>query len=125
MLVLLEAPTRVAATLVDLCEVFGPGRRAVVGRELTKLHEEILRSTLGELVLQLGQRPGRGEYTLVVEGAVRPARTLPEATIPEQVRLAEERLGLDRKAAMSYVAKERGIPRREIYAALLAQREDR
>ncbi len=118
-LVVMEAPTRIAATLEDLVEIFGSHRTAVIGRELTKLHEEILRGTLGELAAQVGAAPGRGEYTLVVEGAERLETTLPEVGIADQVRLAEERLGLDRKAAMSYVAKERGIPRREVYAALL------
>ena len=65
------------------------------------------------------QRASLVAVGLVVEGAQRPEATLPEASIADQVRLAEERLGLDRKAAMSYVAKERGIPRREVYAALL------
>ena len=52
-----------------------------------------------------------------------PAATLPKGTIADQVRLAQERLGLDRKEAMSYVARERGISRREVYASLLAEKE--
>ncbi len=122
MVVLLEAPTRVAATLVDLCASFGGERQAVIGRELTKLHEQILRGTLSELAEQVGRGAGRGEYTLVIAGAARSAATLPEGSIVEQVRLAEEQLGLDRKEAMSYVAKERGISRRAVYAELLAER---
>jgi 16S rRNA (cytidine1402-2'-O)-methyltransferase len=118
-LVLMEAPTRIAATLADLADLLGEQRRAVVGRELTKLHEEILRGTLGELSARMAGGPGRGEYILMVQGAERPAATLPEASIAEQVRLAQERLDLDRKAAMSYVAKERGIPRRQVYAEML------
>jgi 16S rRNA (cytidine1402-2'-O)-methyltransferase len=121
-LVLLEAPTRIAATLADLSELLGSGRRAVVGRELTKMHEEILRGTLGELVERFQGRGGRGEFTVMVRGAESPAATLPEGTIADQVRLAQERLGLDRKEAMSYVARERGISRREVYASLLAEK---
>ena len=79
-LVLLEAPTRIAATLADLSEILGGDRRVVVGRELTKMHEEILRGTLGDMVEEL-QGGGRGEFTLVVEGAGRPTATLPEGTI--------------------------------------------
>jgi 16S rRNA (cytidine1402-2'-O)-methyltransferase len=122
-LVLLEAPTRIAATLADLSEILGDARQAVVGRELTKMHEEILRGTLAEMAREFQGRGGKGEFTLVVQGAEGQAATLPEVTIPEQVRLAQERLGLDRKEAMSYVARERGISRREVYASLLAEKQ--
>lgn len=122
-LVFLEAPTRVAGTLADLADIFGRERRAVVGRELTKLHEEVLRGRLGELAERVSGGRCRGEYTLAVEGATGPARTLPAGTIAEQVRMVQERLGLDRKEAMRYVARERGISRREVYANLLQEEE--
>lgn len=123
LLVLLEAPTRIAATLADLSEIFGERRRAVVGRELTKIYEEISRGTLRDLARSSGERRGRGEYTVVVEGTAELAATLPEGSIAEQVLLVQERLKLDRKQAMSYVAKERGIPRRDVYAELLQQKD--
>ena len=63
----------------------------------------------------------RGEFTVVVEGARSAVRTLPEGTIPEQVRRVQERMGMDRKEAMRYVARELGIPRREVYRELLAE----
>ena len=63
-----EAPDRVGATLADLAAALGEGRRASLGRELTKLHEEHVRGTLGELAARYAETPPRGECTLVVEG---------------------------------------------------------
>ena len=66
--VLFEAPGRTAATVRDLRDACGEGRRAAVCRELTKLHEEILRGTLGELTERLVETGARGEVTIVVAG---------------------------------------------------------
>ena len=96
-------------------------RRAVVGREMTKLHEEVRRGALEELASWAAEGKPRGEYTLAVEGRKVPPHTLPEGSLAEQVRLVQERLGLDRKEAMRYVARERGIPKREVYASLLEE----
>jgi 16S rRNA (cytidine1402-2'-O)-methyltransferase len=123
-LVLLESPHRIAATLVDLAAALGAERRAVIGRELTKLHEELIRGTLGEIAAGMAAGPGRGEYTVAIEGASRAAGTLPGGSLVDQVRLVEERLGLDRKEAMRYVARELGISRREVYARLLQEGDD-
>ncbi|HWD07836.1 MAG TPA: 16S rRNA (cytidine(1402)-2'-O)-methyltransferase, partial [Actinomycetota bacterium] len=68
-LVFFEAPGRLAETLGAMAEVFGP-RRAAVARELTKLHEEVVRGSLPELAEAFGSGPVRGEITVVVEGAV-------------------------------------------------------
>jgi len=120
-LVFMEAPTRIAGALRDLADLFGAERRAVVGREMTKLHEEVRRGALEELASWAAEGKPRGEYTLAVEGRKVPPRTLPEGSLAEQVRLVQERLGLDRKEAMRYVARERGIPKREVYASLLEE----
>ena len=64
-----EAPHKLCATLDDLAEAFGPGRRISLCRELTKLHEEVRRTTLGEAAEWYGANPPRGEFVLVVEGA--------------------------------------------------------
>jgi 16S rRNA (cytidine1402-2'-O)-methyltransferase len=68
LVVFLESPRRAAATLRDLAELWGE-RRAVLAREMTKLHEEFMRGTLRELAEKVGPGPLRGEVTLIVEGA--------------------------------------------------------
>src|SRR5690606_27654299 len=81
-LVCFEAPHRVAATLADLVDVFGPHRPAALCRELTKTHEEIRRGTLAELARWAEESPPRGEITLVIGGAPRDAG----AFDPKEVR---------------------------------------
>ncbi len=114
-----EAPHKLTATLSDLAEVFGPERRVSLCRELTKLHEEILRTTLAGAVEEYKTKEPRGEFVLVVEGAV-PAETV-EATLDdglERVRaLVSE--GASRKDAVKQAAKELGLSRNELYAAAL------
>ena len=72
-----EAPHKLAATLRDLRETFGPERRISLCRELTKLHEEVRRTTLGEAAEWYGANPPRGEFVLVVEGAAGTAEEAP------------------------------------------------
>ena len=112
-LVLFEAPHRVRATLDELCEVLGD-RKVSVCRELTKLHEQVIRTTLraaSELV------PERGEFTLVIEGAPPPK--------PAGMDAAEARLrqlladGASRKDAAEVVAAELDLPKRQIYKLTL------
>ena len=108
-LVLFEAPHRVRQTLADLHQALGD-RKVAVCRELTKLHEQVLRTTLGEAA---GQVPERGEFTLVIEGAPPPA--------PPQQAGAEDRLrvllaeGLSRKDAAAQIEAELGLPHRRAY----------
>lgn len=117
--VFLESPLRIAATLEDAAAILGAARPAVVGRELTKMHEEVVRGTLGELAAWAAEAPRKGEHIVAVEGSDRPARTLPDGTIAEQYRHARAVLGLPRGDAMRRVARERGVSRREVYRALL------
>src|SRR5918911_3726378 len=87
-MVFFEAPHRVLDTLAAMAEAFGLDRPAAAARELTKLHEEVLRGGLGELWARLEARGPRGEFTLVVGGA--PAATAPAADLAGQVaRLVE------------------------------------
>jgi 16S rRNA (cytidine1402-2'-O)-methyltransferase len=115
-LVLFEAPNRAAATLADLARVLGP-RRAVLARELTKVHETLTRGRLGEVELD----DPRGELTIVVEGpdpAVE-AEAAPPPDLDAEVRrlLADGRSPRD---AARELAERFGIPRREAYARVLA-----
>ena len=66
-----EAPHKLRPTLADFCEAFGPERRIALCRELTKLHEEVRRCTLGEAAEYYRDHDPRGEYVLVVAGAER------------------------------------------------------
>lgn len=123
-----EAPSRVAATLADLAAACGPERSAAIARELTKLHEEFVRATLGELAdrARSGELTLRGEFVLVV-GAAQPgagrAGAAGDAASDEgalAIGLAEvERLvgtGTARGEAARRVAAATGIPRRRLYA---------
>ena len=111
--VLYESPHRLHACLTDLAEVCGPARRAVVARELTKLHEEIARGTLAELC-QWSEGPVKGEATIVVEGAPDVAV---EAT-DEELQAAAAALvaeGMSRRDAAVAAATAHGVPRRRVY----------
>jgi len=120
--VLYEAPGRVAATLADLAAACGPDRPAAICRELTKLHEEIVRGSLGELAAsaQSGELTLRGEFALVVgagsSNAAGDARTNAEAAaLAEVERLVAS--GTPRGEAARRVGAATGIPRRKLYAA--------
>jgi 16S rRNA (cytidine1402-2'-O)-methyltransferase len=126
--VLFVAPHRAAADLADLAEACGADRPAVLCRELTKLHEEVRRGTLGTLRDSLARGGGRGEpraglrgeVTLVVAGAPEPAG--PEAPDADAVAAVAARVagGTSTRDAVTAVARERGLPRRALYAAVLA-----
>ncbi len=119
-----EAPHRLVKTLHLLAETVGNDRRAAVCKELTKKHETAQHFTLGEAVSYYEEHEPRGEFVLVIEGAdpkeLRRERELAWKEIPLQQHmekyLAE---GMDKKTAMKAVAKDRGVSRREIYAALI------
>jgi len=118
-LVFFEAPHRLAATLADLVATFGADRFACVARELTKTYEEVRRGTLGDLAAWAGAGEVRGEITLVIAGAP-PAPVNPLS--PDQLAdLVDAAIadGLDRKAAISAVAKRVGRPKREVYDAMI------
>ncbi len=113
-----EAPHRLGACLADMAAVFGRARRAVVCRELTKTHEEVRRGSLVDLADRFSGEV-RGEVTVVVEGAPAP---VVDASPVELARLVavREGTGEPRKEAIAGVAQELGVPRREVYSAVLA-----
>jgi 16S rRNA (cytidine1402-2'-O)-methyltransferase len=117
--VLFEAPHRLAASLTDMADVLGAGRRAVVCRELTKTHEEVRRGTLADLAAWAAGGV-LGEVTVVIAGA-EPAAELADADLPAAVA-HREAAGLTRKEAIAAVAAESGRPRREVYDAVVAAR---
>ena len=119
--VLLEAPGRVAATLAELAAV-DAARRVAVVRELTKVHEEVWRGTVGEAAEAFGARQVRGEVVVVVAGAT-PAGPPSDEAIDDAVR---ERLrrgqGEGPRQIALVVAEELGVPRRTVYEAALRLR---
>ena len=114
-LVLYEAGNRTGATLADLAEAFGD-RLAVVGRELTKLHEELARGRLSELARRFSGEV-RGEVTLVVAGREGPVAPVVEEPLEDELR---RRLaaGEAPSATAREVARTRGLKRAEVYDAL-------
>ncbi|OEJ95885.1 16S rRNA (cytidine(1402)-2'-O)-methyltransferase [Streptomyces thermolilacinus] len=118
-LVYFEAPHRLDDTLAAMAEVFGADRRAAVCRELTKTYEEVRRGGLGELAAWAAEGV-RGEITVVVEGAPEtgPAELDP-AELVRRVRVREE-AGERRKEAIAAVAAEAGLPKREVFDAVVA-----
>ena len=118
-LVYFEAPHRLEATLTAMAEAFGTGRRAAVCREMTKTYEEVRRGPLGELAGWAADGV-RGEITVVVEGAPEPdGRELDAAELVRRVAVRED-AGERRKEAIAAVAKQAGVPKREVFDAVVA-----
>lgn len=116
-----EAPHKLTATLADLSAVFGAERRISLCRELTKLHEEVLRTTLGEAAAYYAEHAPRGEFVLIVEGAAPLApETVSEADALEAVRALIGQ-GLSRKDAVRRVSEQTGIPKNELYNAAVRE----
>jgi len=118
-LILYEAPHRLISSLQDMLAALGP-RQAALARELTKMHEEVLRGTLSELldILQARDRI-QGEITLVIErGEAAPAPAPYPESLRQHLEEVMQRTGMPRNEALKSVAKERGITRKEAYNAL-------
>ena len=118
-----EAPHKLRATLADLREAFGAERRIALCREMTKLHEETLRMTLGEAVDYYERETPRGEYVLVVEGAAPVVETAASLSDAVEEVLQRRRDGERLKDAASEVARRTGFPKNQLYAAALEQSE--
>ena len=115
-----EAPHKLRETLRDLCEAFGPDRRISLCRELTKLHEEILRLTLAEAVARYAETEPRGEYVLVVAGAEPRTETVSLAEAVAQAKALIEG-GMRVKDAARRVSEQTGVSKNQLYAAVLAE----
>jgi 16S rRNA (cytidine1402-2'-O)-methyltransferase len=115
--VLYEAPHRLARTLADLAAVCESSRPVVLVRELTKLHEEVWRGTLGTALERAAAIEPRGEYVIVLAGAPPP----PGATREQIAEALRERLarGLDRKSAVADVARQMKVAKKIVYALSL------
>jgi 16S rRNA (cytidine1402-2'-O)-methyltransferase len=115
-----EAPRRLRDTLAELADACGPDRPVVLARELTKLHESVLRGTLASALAHVAVEEPRGEYVVVLGGAG-PA---PEVSADELGRHARDAIagGLSSKDAAALLAARLGVSRRRAYDAVVAQR---
>ena len=114
-----EAPHKLLATLEDMADIFGNDRPISLCRELTKLHEEVVRTTLGNAVDKYTANPPKGEFVLVIAGAPAVPK---EAAAPEDAAARVTELmqqGLSRKDAIRQTAKELGLPKNVVYDAAL------
>jgi len=117
--VFFEAPPRLTDLLGDLARVVGGSRRAVVARELTKLHEEFRAGTLTELAGYYSEHPPRGEITIVLEGTGAPAEPpdrTGEAVEQATLLLAE---GLTRREVVRRISETLGLPRNDAYRLVM------
>ena len=118
-LVFFEAPHRIAATLADLAVAFGADRSAAVCRELTKTYEEVLRRPLSALADWAAADPPRGEITVVVAGAPEQVVVRPDDAGLRALVADQEATGTARKEAIALVARRYGLPKREVYQAVI------
>ena len=117
-LIFYEAPHKLLTTLNDMRDVFGGERRIALARELTKLHEEIIRTTINGAIEHYAEKSPRGEYVLVIEGAT---ETSEEECFWQDMSITEHvdkyiADGMAQKDAIKAAAQDRGVPKRDIYA---------
>ncbi|MBE7063117.1 MAG: 16S rRNA (cytidine(1402)-2'-O)-methyltransferase [Ruminococcaceae bacterium] len=113
-----EAPHKLVRTLEDFAVAFGPARKITLCREMTKIFEEIIRTTVGEALERFTAQPPKGEFVLVVEGAPEIRESWEDLSIEAHVNMYEQ-TGLSRMDAIKRVAADRGVPKREIYDAVM------
>ena len=116
-----EAPHKLLATLTDMAAVFGGERPISLCRELTKLHEEVVRLTLAQAVEKYSKEPPKGEFVLVIAGAEEPPTE--QATAQDAARLVSRLMdgGLSRKDAVRQAAQTLGLPKNLVYDAALGE----
>lgn len=117
-----EAPHKLLGTLNDLAETFGAERRVSLSREMTKLHEQTLRTTLGGALAHFQTVAPKGEFVLVLEGA--PKEAVVTGTLEDAVAMALELLakGIKTKDAVRQAADCTGIAKNVLYDAVLRAR---
>jgi 16S rRNA (cytidine1402-2'-O)-methyltransferase len=112
-LVFYEAPHKIIRAIEDMLEVFG-NRRVVITRELTKIHEEMIRGTLSEGLKRLQEGTIKGEFTVIVHGATKNPKKQ-DIDIAEYLKNLILHRGLSRKEAVSAAAEELGMPKKDVY----------
>ena len=120
-LIFYEAPHKLKATLLDMCDVFGEERKISICREITKLNEEVIRTTLGKAVEIYSEKEPRGEYVLIIEGMTESAseeNPLCALSPTEHVNHYIE-LGFAKMDAIKAAARDRGMSKSEMYKLVL------
>jgi len=117
-----EAPHKLCATLEDLSRAFGEDRPISLCRELSKLHEEVIRTTLGEAVERYEAQQPKGEFVLVVRGAQ--PQEEQEVTLEDGLAMVERlrEQGLSMRDAVKQAAKDLGLPRNQLYELAVSQK---
>ena len=117
-----EAPHKLKATLSDMCEIFGSERKIALCRELTKLNEEVMRTTLSAALEYYNQNSPRGEYVLIVAGSDEKTNgekeNLNSLSVEEHVE-HYIKLGMTKKDAIKSAARDRGVPKNEVYIKMI------
>jgi len=120
-IIFFEAPHRLKESLLDACDVFGNERMGAICREMTKTYEETIRGTLGELLAWSTDREILGEITVVLHGFDASTKSYSGDELVSMV-LARESAGESRKDAISTVAKQLDLPKRQVFDALVAHK---
>ncbi len=122
-MVFYEAPHKLLNTLQDMAEIFGGERAISLCRELTKLHEEVVRTTLSQAVAKYQENPPKGEFVLVIAGA--PIQKKQETTTEDAVVRVTQLIdgGMSRKDAIRTAAQELKLPKNVVYDAALAAQD--
>ena len=120
-IIFFEAPHRLKESLLDACDVFGNERMGAICREMTKTYEETIRGTLGELLAWSTDREILGEITAVLHGFDASTNSYSGDELVSMV-LARESAGESRKDAISAVAKQLDLPKRQVFDALVAHK---
>ncbi len=117
-----EAPHKLRKTLADMESAFGRTRKITLCRELTKLNEEIIRTTLEDAVQMYAEKDPRGEYVLILEGAPTISKADYPADPAEHVQMYIN-MGMRNMDAIKAAAKERGVAKAELYKAIVEAKE--
>lgn len=123
-MVFYEAPHKLLSTLEDMVEVFGHDRPISLCRELTKLHEEVVRTTLGQAIEKYNETPPKGEFVLVVAGAPAVEEETPSAEDAGAYVAKLMKNGMSRKDAIKQTVLDLKLPKNVVYEAALKTSED-
>jgi 16S rRNA (cytidine1402-2'-O)-methyltransferase len=118
-LIFYEAPHRVRETLQDLAQYLGENRSIVLARELTKLHEEFWRGSIGEAIVHYNQQEPKGEFTLIVAGAEAEVPVLSQEALKAELQQIMAQ-GVSRSQASRQLAQLTKLPRRQLYQLALS-----